>query len=354
MKTYVIAEAGVNHNRDKSTALKLIDVAAAAGADAVKFQTFNADKLASSSAPKASYQKSNTGKDESQLAMLKSLELPLEWHLELEAHAHQVGIEFLSTAFDQDSLAFLETLDLPFYKVPSGEITNGPLLLSFARTGKRIILSTGMSSLGEVERALAILAWGYLQTDDPISLEQVWRHWATIEAGAVIAENLTLLHCTSQYPTPMEEVNLLAMGTMSKAFGLPTGYSDHTHGLLVPSAAVAMGATIIEKHFTLDRNLPGPDHLASLEPDELKQMIEDIRQIEILLGDGRKLTQASEWDTRAAARQRIVATRKIAQGEQFGPSNLGTARTGKGELPVTIWDRFGQKSAGNFEIGDSI
>ena len=286
--------------------------------------------------------------------MLKSLELPLEWHLELEAHAHQVGIEFLSTAFDQDSLAFLETLDLPFYKVPSGEITNGPLLLSFARTGKRIILSTGMSSLGEVERALAILAWGYLQTDDPISLEQVWRHWATIEAGAVIAENLTLLHCTSQYPTPMEEVNLLAMGTMSKAFGLPTGYSDHTHGLLVPSAAVAMGATIIEKHFTLDRNLPGPDHLASLEPDELKQMIEDIRQIEILLGDGRKLTQASEWDTRAAARQRIVAARRIAQGEQFGPSNLGTARTGKGELPVTIWDRFGQKSSGNFEIGDSI
>jgi len=354
MKTYVIAEAGVNHNRDKPTALKLIDVAAAAGADAVKFQTFNADKLASSSAPKASYQKSNTGKDESQLAMLKSLELPLEWHLELEAHAHQVGIEFLSTAFDQDSLAFLETLDLPFYKVPSGEITNGPLLLSFARTGKRIILSTGMSSLGEVEQALAILAWGYLQTDDPISLEQVWRHWATIEAGAVIAENLTLLHCTSQYPTPMEEVNLLAMGTMSKAFGLPTGYSDHTHGLLVPSAAVAMGATIIEKHFTLDRNLPGPDHLASLEPDELKQMIEDIRQIEILLGDGRKLTQASEWDTRAAARQRIVAARRIAQGEQFGPSNLGTARTGKGELPVTIWDRFGQKSAGNFEIGDSI
>ena len=354
MKTYVIAEAGVNHNRDKSTALKLIDVAAAAGADAVKFQTFNADKLASSSAPKASYQKSNTGKDESQLAMLKSLELPLEWHLELEAHAHQVGIEFLSTAFDQDSLAFLETLDLPFYKVPSGEITNGPLLLSFARTGKRIILSTGMSSLGEVEQALAILAWGYLQTDDPISLEQVWRHWATIEAGAVIAENLTLLHCTSQYPTPMEEVNLLAMGAMSKAFGLPTGYSDHTHGLLVPSAAVAMGATIIEKHFTLDRNLPGPDHLASLEPDELKQMIEDIRQIEILLGDGRKLTQASEWDTRAAARQRIVAAKKIAQGEQFGPSNLGTARTGKGELPVTIWDRFGQKSADNFEIGGSI
>jgi N-acetylneuraminate synthase len=152
----------------------------------------------------------------------------------------------------------------------------------------------------------------------------------------------------------MEEVNLLAMGAMSKAFGLPTGYSDHTHGLLVPSAAVAMGATIIEKHFTLDRNLPGPDHLASLEPDELKQMIEDIRQIEILLGDGRKLTQASEWDTRAAARQRIVAAKKIAQGEQFGPSNLGTARTGKGELPVTIWDRFGQKSADNFEIGGSI
>jgi len=354
MKTYVIAEAGVNHNRDKSMALRLIDEAMRSGADAVKFQTFNADKLASSSAPKASYQKSNTAKDESQLGMLKSLELPLEWHLELQAHAHEVGIEFLSTAFDQDSLAFLETLDLPFYKVPSGEITNGPLLLSFARTGKKIVLSTGMSSLGEVEQALGILAWGYIQKDDPESLDQVWRHWSTIEAGAVIAENLTLLHCTSQYPTPIEEVNLSAMGTMSKAFGLPTGYSDHTQGLLVPSAAVAMGATIIEKHFTLDRNLPGPDHLASLEPGELKQMVADIRQIEVLLGDGRKLTQPSEWDTRAAARQRIVAAKKVVQGEQFGPNNLVTARAGKGELPVNIWDRFGQKSAGNFEIGDSI
>lgn len=354
MKTYVIAEAGVNHNQNMATALRLIEMAAAAGADAVKFQTFNADKLASSSAPKASYQKKNTANDESQLAMLKSLELPLDWHLELQSHAHEVGIEFLSTAFDQDSLAFLETLDLPFYKVPSGEITNGPLLLSFARTGKKTVLSTGMSSLGEVEQALAILAWGYTQKDDPESLEQVWRHWATIEAGAVIAKNLTLLHCTSQYPTPIEEVNLSAMGTMSKAFRLPTGYSDHTQGLLVPSVAVAMGAKIIEKHFTLDRNLPGPDHLASLEPGELKQMVADIRQIEVLLGHGRKLTQPSEWDTRAAARQRIVASKKVAQGEQFGPSNLGTARAGKGELPVNIWDRFGQKAAGNFEIGDSI
>jgi len=245
-------------------------------------------------------------------------------------------------------------LDLPFYKVPSGEITNGPLLLSFARTGKKIVLSTGMSSLGEVEQALAILAWGYIQKDDPESLDQVWKHWATIEAGAVIAENLTLLHCTSQYPTPIEEVNLSAMGTMSKAFGLPTGYSDHTQGLLVPSAAVAMGATIIEKHFTLDRNLPGPDHLASLEPDELKQMVEDIRQIKILLGDGRKLTQPSEWDTRAAVRQRIVAKAKIGQGSTFSSNDLGSARSVTGDLPVRIWDIVGRDSTSVFEIGDSV
>jgi N-acetylneuraminate synthase len=354
MSVLIIAEAGVNHNGEKAKALELIEVAANSGADAVKFQTFNAERLAAMSAPKAAYQQQTTDATESQLAMLKALELPVDWHHDLQAHAKKLGIQFISTAFDLGSLEFLESLDLPFYKIPSGEITNGPLLMAFAQTGKNVILSTGMATLGEVEQALAVLAWGYNNKELPTSLADVWKHWSSSQAAVSVEEKVSLLHCTSQYPTPMEEVNLKAMDTLANSFGLPVGYSDHTQGGLIPVAAVARGATIIEKHFTLDRNLPGPDHKASLEPHELSQMVREIREIETALGDGRKRPQLSEWDTRSAARQKIIARTDIAQGAVFTAQNLSTARTGEGESPMHIWGFYGKKASRDYRKGDTI
>jgi N-acetylneuraminate synthase len=354
MPVLIIAEAGVNHNGDKDKALELIEVAAGAGADAVKFQTFNAERLAAMTAPKAAYQNKTTDASQSQLEMLKQLELPVKWHTEMQAHANSLGVQFISTAFDLGSLAFLESLDLPFYKIPSGEITNGPLLLAFAGTGKKTIVSTGMATLGEVEQALAILAWGYCKRELPDSLVEVWQHWSTSEAGSAIAQNVSLLHCTSQYPAAMEEVNLRAMDTLSNSFGLPVGYSDHTQGVLIPVAAVARGAQIIEKHFTLDRELPGPDHKASLEPEELAQMVGNIRNIEVALGDARKRPQSSEWDSRSAARQQIIAVSPISAGEKLTLSHLGTARAGTGESPVHIWDLLGTHASRDYQIGDPI
>lgn len=354
MSVLIIAEAGVNHNGDKGKALALIDVAANAGADAVKFQTFNAERLAAMTAPKAAYQTRTTDASQSQLEMLRQLELPPEWHPELQRHADERGIQFISTAFDLQSLAFLESLNLPFYKIPSGEITNGPLLLAFARTGKKVILSTGMATLAEVEQALAILAWGYCERESPANLAEVWQHWSTSRAGEVVAKQVSLLHCTSQYPTAMEEVNLRAMDTLRSSFGLPVGYSDHTEGVLIPIAAVARGALIIEKHFTLNRELPGPDHKASLEPEALSQMVEGIRSVETALGDARKRPQPSEWDSRAAARQQIVAVLPISSGEEITARHLGTARTGVGESPVYLWDFIGTKATRDYGIGDTI
>lgn len=354
MSVLIIAEAGVNHNGDKDKAFALIDAAAAAGADAVKFQTFNAERLAAISAPKAAYQKQTTDSSESQFEMLKKLELPESWHFELKQYAEKLGVTFISTAFDLQSLAFLETLDLPFYKIPSGEITNAPLLRAFARTGKNVIVSTGMATLGEVEQALAILSWGYLQNEEPESLAEIWQHWSDEESEKVIKEKVSLLHCTSQYPTPMVEVNLKAMDTLGSAFGLPVGYSDHTEGLLIPLAAVSRGATIIEKHFTLDRALPGPDHAASLEPGELKQMVSQIRAAELALGDGKKKPQPSEWDTRAAARQQVIAIENIMAGELLTVDNIGTARAGSGISPLYYWDLVGTASSQNYSKGEPV
>jgi len=351
---YVIAEAGVNHNGDRQRAFDLVDAAAEAGADAVKFQTFNAKRLAALTAPKAAYQKQTTEAEQSQLEMLEALELPLEWHAPLQAHAHRRGIEFLSTAFDTQSLAFLETLGLPFYKVPSGELTNGPLLWAFARTGKPLVVSTGMATLSEVEQGLAVVTHALKHEQPPASLNEVWQCWSDPRARAALEGQVSLLHCTSQYPTPMHEVNLKAMDTLAKVFRLPVGYSDHTQGTLIPVAAVARGATIIEKHFTLDRQLPGPDHKASLEPDELKRMVADIRAIAEALGDGQKVPQASEWDTRTAARQNLVAAAPIRQGERLHADNLTTARAGQGELAMAYWDRLGQCAARDYQPGEAI
>ncbi|MBZ5876645.1 N-acetylneuraminate synthase [Chromohalobacter israelensis] len=351
---YVIAEAGVNHNGDRQRAFDLVDAAADAGANAVKFQTFNAKRLAALTAPKASYQQQTTDADQSQLEMLEALELPLEWHGPLQAHAHQRGIEFLSTAFDTQSLAFLESINLPFYKVPSGELTNGPLLWAFARTGKPLVISTGMATLSEVEQGLAVVCHALRHGQPPTSLNEVWQCWSDPEARSTLAGQVSLLHCTSQYPTPMHEVNLRAMDTLAEVFQLPVGYSDHTQGTLIPVAAVARGAMIIEKHFTLDRQLPGPDHKASLEPDELKRMVEEVRAIAQALGDGQKVPQPSEWDTRGAARQNLVASAPIRQGEVFTTNNLATSRAGGQTGAMEYWNLLGRAAGREYKTGEII
>lgn len=351
---YIIAEAGVNHNGQKELAFALVDAATEAGADAVKFQTFDAQKLASKSAPKAAYQKLSTDAAESQLAMLKKLELPREWHRELQAYSRKKGIEFLSTAFDTDSLAFLVEMDIPVFKVPSGELTNGPLLWQFARTRKPLILSTGMATLSEVEQGLAIVAHALSADAEPANMDEVWHNWGKAENRNRLHNHVTLLHCTSQYPTPFNEVNLRAMDTLAAAFNLNVGYSDHTEGILISIAAVARGAKVIEKHFTLDRTLPGPDHKASLEPAELKQMVKDIRALQVALGDGCKTPQTSEWDTRQAARQQVVAARDIAAGVVLERKDLTTARSGRGMSPSNLWGLVGQVSDRAYLAGDVI
>lgn len=351
---YIIAEAGVNHNGEREKAFELVDTAAAAGADAIKFQTFDAVRLASKSAPKAGYQKNSTDAVESQLAMLKKLELPQAWHFKLQGYARQKGVEFLSTAFDSDSLTFLTELGMPLFKVPSGELTNGPLLWQFARTGKRLILSTGMATLAEVEQGLAIVAHALESSCEPVDMDEVWCSWGSSKSRQRLQGHVTLLHCTSQYPTPWSEVNLRAMDTLADAFGLEIGYSDHTEGCLIAVAAVARGAKVIEKHFTLDRSLPGPDHRASLEPDELKKMVSDIRSLELALGDACKAPQASEWDTRKAARQQVVAAREITAGAIFSREDLSTARCGRGMPPTALWGLIGKPSGRAYLAGEII
>lgn len=351
---YIIAEAGVNHNGERDLAFALIDAAADAGADAVKFQTFDAAKLASKSAPKAAYQKESTDAAESQLAMLKKLELRREWHVELQAHARQRGVEFLSTAFDVDSLDFLVELGMPLFKVPSGELTNGPLLWQFARARKPLILSTGMSTLGEVEQGLAIVVHALHAEAEPASMDDVWRLWSRADFRASLSGYVTLLHCTSQYPTPFAEVNLRGMDTLADAFGLEVGYSDHTEGILIPLAAVARGAKVIEKHFTLDRSLPGPDHKASLEPGDLKRMVQDIRSLVVAMGDGCKSPQSSEWDTRQAARQQVVAARAIEAGAILRRDDLTTARCGHGLPPTNLWSLVGTAARRSFAAGEVV
>ena len=351
---YVIAEAGVNHNGNLDLARKLVIAAADAGADAVKFQTFDAKKLATAAAPKAGYQKRTTDAAESQLEMLRKLELLREWHWELRDLARVRGIEFLSTAFDAGSLTFLEELDMPFYKVPSGELTNGPLLWQFARQGRPLVVSTGMATMSEVEQALAIIAHAVNADAEPADVTDTWRGWSRPDWRASLQGRVTLLHCTSQYPTSLNEVNLQAMDTL-KAFGLPVGYSDHTEGILIPMAAVARGATFIEKHFTLDRAMPGPDHKASLEPAELSLMIRQIRDLQQAMGDGAKCPQPSEWNTRQAARQHVVAARDIAAGAVLSRDDLTTARSGGSGLHATaLWGLIGVTAIQTYTAGEPI
>lgn len=318
-RIFIIAEAGVNHNGDINLAKQLIDVAAEAGVDAVKFQTFRTDELVKKDAQKAEYQKVYTDQSESQYEMLKKLELDEKTHKELIAYCNKKEILFLSTAFDLESIALLNHLGLNIFKIPSGEITNLPYLRAIGRLNKKVILSTGMSTLEEIQDALCVLR----------------------EAGTT---DITVLHCNTEYPTPMEDVNLLAMQKIKEACKVPIGYSDHTLGIEVPIAAVALGATVIEKHFTLDRNMEGPDHKASLEPHELKDMVQAIRNIEMALGNGDKKVSASESKNRAVARKSIVTSRTIEEGEMFSEENLTVKRPGSGISPMK-WDEVIGKTA---------
>lgn len=352
---YIIAEAGVNHNGSLDLARQLIDVAAAAGADAVKFQTFKAETLVSKQAAKADYQRQTTSADESQYEMIKKLELDAEAHRLLIDYCEKAGIQFLSTPFDLASVDLLvRTFDLAYIKIPSGEITNGPLLLKIAQTGKPVILSTGMSTLGEIEQALGVLAFGYLDSHESPSREAFQAAYRSSTGQKRLAACVRLLHCTTEYPAPFAEVNLRAMDTLRLAFGLPVGFSDHTPGIAVPIAAVARGAQIIEKHFTLDRSLPGPDHRASLEPKELQEMIRSIRQVEEALGEAIKAPSSSEMKNLAVARKCLVAKRNIAAGEVFTEANIAVKRPGNGISPFRFWEVLGRKALRDFIADEAI
>jgi len=341
--TFIIAEAGVNHNGSLDMALQLIDAAHSAGANAVKFQTFNSHRVISRFATKAEYQISATGGAESQLDMVRKLELDLDAHRTLVAHCGGRGIRFLSTPFDEPSVDWLaQELEVPMLKIPSGEITNALLLLKVAQTGLPAILSTGMSNLGDIERALGVLAFGYLGAPGKPGVGAFEDAYRSAAGRAILATKLTLLHCTTEYPAPVDEVNLRVMDTLRAAFELPVGYSDHTPGIVVPIAAVARGAVVIEKHFTLDRSLPGPDHLASLEPAQLKAMVEGIRLAEAALGSGVKCATASESKNQPIARKSLTAACDIAVGELFTLDNLTAKRPGNGVSPMHFWSYLGR------------
>ena len=328
-KVFIIAEAGVNHNGDLTLAKRLVDVASEAKVDAIKFQTFKSEELVSIHAQKAAYQKKATNKDETQLEMLKRLELSEEDYKELISYCVQKKILFLSTPFDLPSIRFLESTGIEIYKIPSGEITNLPYLREIGRLQKKIILSTGMSTIDEIAECIQVL---YNQG----------------------SKDITLLHCSTEYPTPMKDVNLNAMLTLRNKFQLQVGYSDHTLGIEVPIAAVALGAKVIEKHITLDKTMEGPDHKASLEPQELKAMVVAIRNIEMALGNGEKVPSPSEIKNMAVARKSIVAAKPIKLGERFTEENLTVKRPGIGICPMK-WDEvIGGKSKKNYEKDELI
>ena len=329
MSAYIIAEAGVNHNGDYALACRLADAAKAAGADCVKFQTFVSENIVSCRAKKAEYQKAATGGGESQLDMLKKLELSFDDFIRLKAYCDGIGIAFLSTPFDFESIDFLNMIEMPFWKVPSGEVTNLPYLLAIAKTKKPVVMSTGMCELEEIQTAVDILK----------------------ENGA---PRITLLHCNTEYPTPYGDVNLRAMETLRQRFGVEVGYSDHTQGIEVPIAAAALGASVIEKHFTLDRTMEGPDHRASLEPSELAAMVSSIRHIEQALGNGEKAASPSERKNLPIARKSIVARRAIGKGEPLTEENITVKRPGSGISPMRWFDVLGTRAVRDFEEDELI
>ena len=328
-KIFIIAEAGVNHNGDIDLAYKMIDAAVEAEVDAIKFQTFKSENVVSKFANKAEYQKNNTEIEESQLEMVKKLELSFEEFTKLKEYCDEKNIMFLSTGFDFESLDFLKKLGVNIFKIPSGEITNLPYLIKVAKLKEKIIISTGMSNEDEIDFALKVIR----------------------ENGA---EDITVLHCNTEYPTPMEDVNLRAMLTIKEKFGVEIGYSDHTLGIEVAIAAVAMGATVIEKHFTLDKDMNGPDHKASLEPNELKEMVSKIRNISKALGDGKKTSSKSEEKNKDIARRSIVAKNNVKKGEIFTEDNITVKRPGGGISPICWFEVIGSKANSDFQEDEQI
>ena len=340
--TFVIAEAGVNHDGQLDLALRLVDAAAETGADAVKFQTFSARRMVCRDAPQAAYQRRAGNGGEGQYEMLQRLELDLAAHQALVAHCAERRITFLSTPFDDASLDLLVAeIGVARLKLGSGELTHGPLLLRAAATGKPIILSTGMSTLGEVEQALSVLALGYTRPEAAPGRRAFGAALAAEPGRRALREKVVLLHCTSQYPAPVEDINLRAMDTLAAAFGLPVGLSDHSAGIVVAIAAVARGAVMIEKHLTLERGLPGPDHAASLEPPEFQAMVDGIRAVEAALGRPAKQPAPGELATRDVARKSLVAARPIAAGTRLSADDIAVKRPGTGLSPMAYWDLAG-------------
>lgn len=358
-KTYIIAEVGVNHNGSLKIAKKMVDTAAEAGVDAVKFQMFKTDKLVTTRAPMAEYQKEASQNGASfQYEMLKQLELKELDFLELKEYCQEKKLDFLVTPFDEQSLEFLaEQCRVQKLKISSGDLTNAPFLLQVSQTGLPVILSTGMGTLSEIEQALKIMAFGYLDGKveaESFSWDKVEETYFSAKGQEVLQEKVVLLQCTTEYPASFEEVNLRAMETMKQAFFLPVGYSDHTVGIAISIAAVALGAHIIEKHFTLDRLLPGPDHKASLEPNELQTMCREIRQVEKSLGATKKIPGTVERENRVAARKSLVAAAQIMEGDFFTKENLTVKRPGNGVSPEKYWDYLGKRALKNYEINELI
>jgi len=352
-KICIIAEAGVNHNGSLDMARKLVDKAKESGADIVKFQTWKAENLVSRFAVKADYQVRNTGRDDSQLAMLKELEMSTEDQIILTKYCKDKDIEFLSSPFDMDAVHTIDKIyNCARIKVPSGEITNAPLLLEIARTGKPIILSTGMATLDEIRVSLGVISFGYANSNDKPGLDHF--QLAYKKNKGMLTNRVTLLHCTTEYPAPFNSVNLRAMDTMVAEFGLEVGYSDHTAGISVPVAAAALGAVMIEKHFTLDKTLPGPDHKASIEPRELTAMVRSIREIELSLGSKEKKPHESESKNKPIARKSLVAGGAIRAGEEFTTNNINIKRPGDGISPLNYWNILGKKATRDYSSDELI
>jgi N-acetylneuraminate synthase len=355
MNTYIIAEAGVNHNGSLEMAKELVKIAKEAGADAVKFQTFKAENLVTRQAEQADYQVENLGEVTSQFAMLKKLELTYDEFMEIQAFCQTEQITFLSTPFDFESVDFLlDELKMDIVKIPSGELTNAPFIHYIATKRKAMIVSTGMATIQEIHEALAFIAFGLAKPLETVAVEKVHSFYQTLDAKEVLQKYVTLLHCTTQYPAPAESINLNTMSEMKQIFQLPVGLSDHSEGIHIPIAAVSMGATVIEKHFTLNKKLEGPDHVASLNPEELEAMISGIREIEEALGDGIKKPTQVELQNRVPARKSLVAKRPIIAGEVFSAGNLTVKRPGNGIEPSKYWFYIGKVASKSYEEDELI
>jgi len=351
----IIAEVGVNHNGSLSRALEMVDIAADSGADYVKFQSFRADKLVTKTASKAEYQKQRTNADETQYEMLKALELDNEMHRSLIDRCNSKGINFLSTPFDHLGVRYLvDNYGLSLLKISSGDLTNPLVLLEAARTGKKLIISTGMATMSEIEDALSVLAFGYINKQDQPSKDALKATWDTQKAREAVIRNVTILHCTTEYPAPFEDVNLNAMKAIYEVFGVPVGYSDHTIGITVAIAAVALGAQVIEKHFTLDKTLKGPDHAASLNPEELKMMVQEIRTVEKAMGSNQKTPAKCELKNIQIARKSIISSAPIAKGDIFTTENITIKRPGTGIDPMRYWDLLGKVAERDYLVDQLI